>query len=339
MEENDFGAAGLDIPDIDPVQQEPVQEPVTAPADPPPVTTSESDDTALIREYLQTQGIKDMNSIAFDNGNGGEARRSWNSLSKEEKLGILGLSNAIVETSDDNYSQEEIDLIQQIRDSRQSPSEYLQSLQDKAAQQVKDESYNIDDLTDDQLYLYDLIDKYGNENVTDEELDSLLNNAKSNPELYRKTVIALRAEYKKQEDDLRISEQQAKEQQKEAQYDGFKSTILNEIESLSDIGGLEIELSVDEMNDFANFVLTRDEEGNSEFGRLMDNPKVFTQAALWIYKGRDIMNEISSQIKLAYEKGLAAGKQGQSKLAFGNPKDRTKPLAFDGISAAALDVN
>ena len=71
----------------------------------------------------------------------------------------------------------------------------------------------------------------------------------------------------------------------------------------------------------------------------MNNPKKFVELAFWALKGNDIMSEISSQLKTAYEKGVEAGKKGQSPLIFNtNPKDRNSAHNVSQTSAAALDV-
>jgi hypothetical protein len=57
------------------------------------------------------------------------------------------------------------------------------------------------------------------------------------------------------------------------------------------------------MNDLANYILTRDDSGYSEFGRLLNDPVQFTKAAFWMLKGSEILNEMQKQIKEAYLRG------------------------------------
>ena len=57
------------------------------------------------------------------------------------------------------------------------------------------------------------------------------------------------------------------------------------------------------MNDLANYILTRDDSGYSEFGRLLNDPAQFTKAAFWMLKGPEILNEMQKQIKEAYLRG------------------------------------
>lgn len=321
---------------------DPFEEPVTPqdpPQDPqPPVNETESNagDDSLITELLAANGIKDSSKIKFEEEDGTVVERAWKDLSREEQLSILS-----PETSDvSDYSEEEINLIQRIRDAQQSPEEYLEALKNEAAQAVQQTPmYEIDGISDDELFVLDAIDKYGEENVSDEQLEELLKNAKSNPDLYAKTIESLRAQYKQREDELNYQKQQESEAQQEQDFQNFSTSVLKEIQSLNKIGGQDIELSVDDMNDIANYILTRDEDGNSEFGKTMNNPKRFVELAFWALKGNDIMSEISSQLKTAYEKGVEAGKKGQSPLIFNtNPKDRNSAHNVSQTSAAALDV-
>lgn len=321
---------------------DPFEEPVT-PQDPlqdtqPPVNEPEPNagEDSLIMELLAANGIKDSSKIKFEEEDGTVVERAWKDLSREEQLSILS-----PETSDvSDYSEEEINLIQRIRDAQQSPEEYLEALKNEAAQAVQQTPiYEIDGISDDELFVLDAIDKYGEENVSDEQLEELLKNAKSNPDLYAKTIESLRAQYKQREDELNYQKQQESEAQQEQDFQNFSTSVLREIQSLNKIGGQDIELSVDDMNDIANYILTRDEDGNSEFGKTMNNPKKFVELAFWALKGNDIMSEISSQLKMAYEKGVEAGKKGQSPLIFNtNPKDRNSAHNVSQTSAAALDV-
>lgn len=318
---------------------DPFEEPVTPtdptpdpepPANPGPEPTAVDD--SFITELLAANGIKDASKIKFEGEDGTVVERAWKDLSREEKLNIL----SPVETADSSeYSEEEVNLIQRIREAQQTPEEYLEALKNEAAQAVQPvSSYEIDGISDDELFVLDAIDKYGEENVSDEQLEELLKNAKSNPELYAKTIESLRTQYKQREDELNYQKQQESEAQQEEDFKNFSASVLKEIESLNTLGGQNIELSVDDMNDIANYILTRDEGGNSEFGKAMNDPKKFVELAFWALKGNDIMSEISSQLKTAYEKGVEAGKKGQSQLTFTNPKD--KPSAHNVASASAL---
>lgn len=333
MNEDALEAGALDPFEepVDPTEPTPDSEPPVNP-EPEPAAV----DNSFITELLAANGIKDASKIKFEGEDGAVVERAWKDLSREERLNIL----SPVETVDSSdYSDEEINLIQRIREAQQSPDEYLEALKNEAAQAVQSvPSYEIDAISDDELFVLDAIDKYGEENVSDEQLEELLKNAKSNPELYEKTIESLRTQYKQREDELNYQKQQESEAQQEEDFKNFSASVLKEIESLNTLGGQNIELSVDDMNDIANYILTRDEDGNSEFGKAMNDPKKFVELAFWALKGNDIMSEISSQLKAAYEKGVEAGKKGQSQLAFTNPKDKSSAHNVTSASALFNDV-
>lgn len=50
-------------------------------------------------------------------------------------------------------------------------------------------------MSDEDLYAFDILNKVGNDNITDEELDAALEAAKANETLFKKTVDGLRQQY------------------------------------------------------------------------------------------------------------------------------------------------
>nr|DAF63718.1 MAG TPA: hypothetical protein [Podoviridae sp. ctz6O13] len=300
-----------------------------------PVTDSEAaSDDSFMNDLLKAHGIGDPSKIKFEGDDGVVSERNWKDLTDEERLNILSPSGT-TETS--QYSEEEISLINKIREAQLSPSEYLETLKVKETAPTVP-SYEIDGISDDELFVLDALDKYGEENITDEQLEALLQNAKNDPDLYEKAIANLRSVYKQREDEYRYREQQEQEAQREQEFTEFSNSILKEIQSLDNLGGQGIELSVDDMNEIANYILSRDDEGNSEFSRTMNDPKKFVELAFWALKGNDVMNEISSQIKAAYDKGVEAGKKGHSPLAFGNGQNNNVTTRNEPLAANSLDV-
>jgi uncharacterized membrane protein len=60
--------------------------------------------------------------------------------------------------------------------------EYLSSLQQNIP--VSTPKYKIDELSDDDLYVLDILEKVGGDNITDEELTEALAAAKTNEKLF-----------------------------------------------------------------------------------------------------------------------------------------------------------
>jgi hypothetical protein len=66
---------------------------------------------------LKTRGIDDLEKINFEDDNGQLVERSWNDLSKEEKLNILNTPLEVNNNQDNSsfLSEEEINLLNEIR--------------------------------------------------------------------------------------------------------------------------------------------------------------------------------------------------------------------------------
>jgi hypothetical protein len=151
---------------------------------------------------LEQQGITDKNKIKFEDESGAIIEKSWDDLSNNEKLMILSHQ----EDPEISLDSNEILFINQIRKSGLTPEQYIQYMQQLAQPEPPEISYEVDNLTDDQLFCLDLLDKVGAENITDEELQEALDHAKLNPSLYEKQVASLRSQYKELEQQRLIEE-------------------------------------------------------------------------------------------------------------------------------------
>ena len=288
----------LDLDDLDDFQDPIIDEP--EPQDPEPQEPQDpqepTDEFDLTRELLTRQGISDMNKIKFEDESGAVVEKSWDSLSNNEKLMILSHQ----EDPDTSLDDAEIELINQIRESGMTPDQYIQSLQ---VSEPPTPTYEVDSMSDDELFCLDLLDKVGADNITDEELQQALENAKANENLYSKQVASLRVYYKGLEEKKQQELEAEKQAEAEQQFNMFANNIVESIRNFNSLEDTPVELSTEEMEDLANYILTRDASGYSEFGRLLNDPVQFTKAAFWMLKGPEILNEMQKQIKEAYLRG------------------------------------
>ena len=259
-------------------------------------SSEQHDEFDLTRELLTRQGISDMNKIKFEDESGAVVEKAWDSLSNNEKLMILSHQ----EDPDTSLDDAEIELINQIRESGMTPDQYIQSLQ---VSEPPTPTYEVDSMSDDELFCLDLLDKVGADNITDEELQQALENAKSNENLYSKQVASLRVYYKDLEEKRQQELELEKQAEAEQQFNVFANNIVESIRNFNSFEDTPVELSTEEMEDLANYILTRDASGYSEFGRLLNDPVQFTKAAFWMLKGPEILNEMQKQIKEAYLRG------------------------------------
>ena len=291
----------LDLDDLDDIQDpisnyDGTMEPEPDPNPDPDPSPQNNDDFDLTKELLTLQGISDMNKIKFEDESGAVVEKSWDSLTNNEKLMILSHQ----EDPDTSLDTAEIELINQIRESGMTPDQYIQSLQESKAPVT---TYEVDSMSDDELFCIDLLDKIGSDNITDEELQQALDAAKANPNLFSKQVASLRVYYKDLEEKRQQQVEMEQQQKAEQEFAAFTNNIVEAIRNFNALEDTPVELSRDEMDDLANYILTRDDSGYSEFGRLLNDPAQLTKAAFWMLKGSEILNEMQKQIKEAYLRG------------------------------------
>lgn len=282
----------------------------------PPINEPEDD---LTSEVLRLKGIADPNKIKFEDETGAIIERSWDNLSRAEQLNIL----AGQENEEPDLADDEIELLKAIRNSGMSVSDYLESLQ--TPQEAPVQSYKIDQLSDEDVYALDLLEKVGADNITDEELEQAINNAKQNEALFQKTVEGLRKEYIRLQQDEEAQQANELAAQQEAAYRQFATSISNEIRGLNSFAGQELELSDEDSEELAAFMLDLDESGTSAFGRALQDPNLFTKAAFWLLNEEQIIEELSKQMQDNYKRGY---EQAKADLQGGNkPKlvFNTKP--------------
>ena len=279
----------------------------------------------LTQEVLKLKGIEDINKIKFEDESGAVVERPWNSLSKEEQLMILA-GNKEESQEESDLSDDEIDLLNAIRSSGMNVSDYLQSIMPQP--QI---SYKIDELSDEDVYALDLLEKIGEDNITDEELAEAIDNAKKNETLFKKTVEGLRKEYIKLQQDEEARTYNELQARQEQAYKDFSTSIINEIQNLNTFAGQDLELSDEDKQNMADYMLNLDNQGMSKFGKDLQNPALFAEAAFWLLNKEAIIEELTKQIQDSYKRGFEAGKGNTNNLVFTKPvqKPNTDDFIFD----------
>ena len=287
----------------------------------PPEENNEDD---LTSEVLKLRGIDDPDKILFQDDSGAVVTRSWDSLSREEQINILGNVKEQQDQPNNELENDEINLINAIRNSGMDVNSYLQTLTPQVNQ--PQQTNVIDTMSDEDLYAFDILNKVGSDNITDEELDQALESAKANEALFKKTVDGLRASYNRQyeEEQANIAnQQQAAQQQK---YQAFANAINNQIDVFDNFAGQEIQLSNEDKDNISEFMTSLDENGISPLGYALQNPAILTKAAFWLLNEDSISAELQKQVQDAYTRGFNAGKGdmlNKSKLVF-KPKTTSK---------------
>lgn len=279
----------------------------------------QEDTSDLTTEVLKIIGINDPQKIKFVDDTGAIVERSWDSLDREEQLNILVQKEQ--EPEQGALDDSEAELIKTIRESGMGVQEYLNSLQPEPPAK----EYQVESLTDEDLYALDLIEKIGSDNITDEEIVQAVEQAKQNEDLFKKTVEGLRKEYIRLQEDKEAQLAYQQEAKREEEYQKFATSIQNEIKGLSSFAGKDLELSDDDIEDLSAFILDLDESGMSAFGKAMNDPALFTRAAFWILNEDKIVEELTKQIQASYTRGYEMAKKDlqDSKLVFSPTSKKT----------------
>lgn len=306
------------LDDEDFSQEEPVNNP----------SEESSEQYDLITEVLKLQGINDLDKIKFEDDNGAIIERPWSSLSRDEQLNILMNQEA----EDTALEDSEIELINYMRSNGMTPQDLINSIHANALHNQSQESqrFDVEELSDEKLFALDLIDRVGYDNITDEEIEEAIENAKQNEALFKKTVEGIRNEYiQLQKDEESRMEFQRQEEQKAA-FNNFASSIVNEIRGLNSFAGQELELTEEDAQQLYSYILDLDNTGVSAFGRALQDPTLFTRAAFWTLHENQITEELTKQIQESYKRGYEAAKKdlGKSSNVVIKPKNK-KTSTFD----------
>lgn len=281
-------------------------------------TVVQNDDD-FISDFLKTRGIDDSTKIKFEDENNQIIERDWKDLSKQEKFNIINTPLEVPEDNSNDLTDEEIALLNQIRQSNLTPSEYLNQI--SGGEIVQEPQYNIDQLSDDEVYILDLESRVGE--LTDEQAAQALNIAKQqDEELYKKQIEGIRKEYKEREDFKNQQDQAQIEQEQQEAFNTYRNSIIESIDNLNSIGNLDLNFDDNDKNYLAEFMLSQDESGKNYLYEALQDPETLTKAAWFILNGEEAFDSITeyfkNQIKLVsenqYKKGLEDGQKGiQSK--------------------------
>ena len=283
------------------------------------VDTVVQNDDDFISDFLKTRGIDDSTKIKFEDENNQIIERDWKDLSKQEKFNIINTPLEVPEDNSNDLTDEEIALLNQIRQSNLTPSEYLNQI--SGGEVIQEPQYNIDQLSDDEVYILDLESRVGE--LTDEQAAQALNIAKQqDEELYKKQIEGIRKEYKEREDFKNQQDQAQIEQEQQEAFNIYRNSIIESIDNLNSIGNLDLNFDDNDKNYLAEFMLSQDESGKNYLYEALQDPETLTKAAWFILNGEEAFDSITeyfkNQIKLVsenqYKKGLEDGQKGiQSK--------------------------
>lgn len=304
--------------------------------------SGEESEKDFLTSLLESKGIKDRTKIKFETDEGEVEEKDWDTLSNEEKLNILNLPTNNPETDLDDA---EAELINAIRNSRVTPSEYLQAIQQDAINryiqnsQAEGYQYEVDQFSDDDLFVYDLMTRTGD--ITQEEALEALEKAKQNEALYAKQIGAIRNEYKTQEQENIRQAQLEQEELAQEQYEQFSNQVVEQINDFTEFSGYDLDMDDSDKDDLYEFITGTDPSGNNYFAKALSDPKILVQTAWFALNGEQMLDsitqyfqkEISQVREESYKKGLADAKDGTKKpeVVYKNKQRNTSTDVYDDL--------
>lgn len=284
-----------------------------------PSNEPETDDD-IISALLKDKGIN-PSSVKIQTETGEIEEKSFDELTREEQLQILNYDESV-----DNYGlgEDEITLINELRENSLSAEEYKKYIAQQAIQEFLENNnpeaptYEVDSIPDDELYLIDLKAKIPE--LTDEDAAAELELAKQNEAIYQKKVQGIRNEYKKKEELVAQQEEEEQRQAAEKAAQEFENTIVEAIQEHDtiDLGESSLTLSEDDMNEIASFILDSDVTGVRHIAKALNDPKTLVGMVWYALKGQEAFSQISDYYKqkiteaskFNYNKGFEDAKSG-----------------------------
>ena len=239
-----------------------------------------------LTKFLKSHNI-DRDKIRFQNEDGTIEEVSFDDLEDDEKMAILTDST----TEDLPITDQEIQDINYLRDQGINLADFAQMQREQAIREYLMQNttpqYEVDNLTDDQLFAYDLINRYGEE-LTNEEIDAELARSKENEELFTKKMTFLRNQYKNQEEAQRQAIEASEKQQYEAQKRELISAVTSAAVNTRELQGVELEDS--DRNEVLDFLFNEDVNGRTQFSKLLDDPEAIFKMAWYMKYGEPVFN-------------------------------------------------
>lgn len=283
-------------------------------------TTDNETEDDLITSMLKAKGIN-PEAIKFQKEDGEIEEIPFSELSREEQLDLLNYND-----SDEGYGlePEEISLINELRTNNLSVEDYLEAHRRQAIQDYLEgledtPEYQVDGMSDDELFLADL--KANVPELTDEEALEQLNLEKQNEALFNKKMSGMRATYQQREQAMAEQQQAELEAQQQEAFEAFEATIIEAIQDNEtiDLGESSLTMSEDDMNEIASFILDSDAAGVRYIAKALQDPQMLVQMSWFALKGQEAIrqiteyykHQISEVSKENYKKGFADAKAGK----------------------------
>lgn len=289
----------------------------------PKETKNVEDD--YLTKFLKSRNI-DRNKIRFQNEDGTIEEVPFDDLDDEEKIAILS------EQEELPITDQEIEDINYLRDHDINLADFAKLQREQAIKEYLEQNstphYEVDNMTDDQLFVYDLLNRYGEE-LTNEEIDAELERAKENEELFTKKMTFLRNQYKEQE----TATKQAAETQERQKHEAEKQELINALTSAAinttELQGVELEDA--DRNEVLDFLLNEDAQGRTEFSKLLSDPEAIFKMAWFMKYGESTFNTTVDYFKNELAKARRTEPKPARTVIKKQPKPKADPYGLNSV--------
>lgn len=306
-----------------------VQNDTTTTTDTP--SSQEEGNTDFITELLKDRGIEDKSKIQFEE-DGVIKNLNWDDLSDSDKLNIIRTSSPVQRSDSDDLDQDELSMINQIRQSGMTPQEYIDYMQKQAVDDYQNSNttpqYSVDQYDDDSLFMADFMSRI--QGATQEEAQEALEQAKSNEDLWKRQIESLRNQYKTIEDETLMQQQTQADQEAQERYNQFTDQVVDEINNLTSYSGYDLNLQDDDMQEIYDFITSTDAAGNNYFAKALADPKILVKAAWLTLHGEDMLNDITEY----YQKAISAARQDGYEKGLKDQNKRSSDIVYQPKSPA-----
>ena len=289
---------GLDNIDDDGISVE-QEQPISASYINPTEVDNDGGELDTLSTYLSSKGI-DPSSIKIQNEEGNEEIIPFSSLSQQEQLELIESVSAT--EVEDNLESDEIELLNFLRENNFSLEDAVNFFKNQGIEefvkQQQAESFNVDNFSDEEIYILDLKSKF--EELTDDEVEIELEKQLENPELFKKKVDKIREELRQSNIEDIEYEKQSQAELNQQMLEELQENLISVANSIEDIGGLE--LDDDDKEEVLSLILDRDANNTSLLLKQLDDPETLFKVSWFILHGEEAFDTIHKYWKSEVEK-------------------------------------
>jgi len=265
-----------------------------------------------VDQLLKSKGI-DRNNIEITEEDGTVSTVNFDDLSDEDKVNLLS-DESVYKTSTNPITDQDIELLNYFRANRiNSLQEFVDGIAQQAVADYIANTQNIPDsdidgYSDDEIIAYDLIKKFGSD-MSDEEIDAEINRLKEDEDAFNKKVDLLRTYYKNEEEAQRQLYENDMAAQRQADVENFQNAYVNAISNIDTIQGIDLEDQ--DKQDLLDFVLTKDQFGQTEFAKALNDPEAVLRMAWFLNNGENAAEATRNYFAslLSQQRAQSASKQ------------------------------